>query len=219
MSEEKSPPAEFANAPLPENTDQPGLYLYGIVRARGWRGLERRNRELQRVRYRDIEALVRPVPYALPDIDTGIKQHQQVAESVMRRMTILPAPFGVVFKDRRAVIRLLQQQYLVIDEGLSLLDGHWELRLHISSNATGAGHVEALSDEAMQVYAELRRYARAAVPFVQEEDRLASAAFLVERTSWVEFIERIEDFGVQHKALTFDVTGPWPAYDFVRIVT
>jgi hypothetical protein len=172
------------------------------------------------VRYRDIEALVRPVPYEVPDIEKGVQHHQQVAEGVMRRTTILPAPFGMVFKDRRSLIKLMQAQYLVIDEGLSLLDGHWELRLHITPAAPPpAGQETVLSDEAMEVYSELRRYARAAVPFVKDDDKLASAAFLVERTSWVEFIERIEDYGANHKALTFDVTGPWPAYDFVRIVT
>jgi len=217
---EKDQPGEYANAPLQENTDHSGLYLYGIVRARGWRGFERRNRELQRVRYRDIEALVRPAPFQLPAVDECIKQHQQVAESIMRRTTILPAPFGMVFKDRRSLIKLLQAQYLVIDEGLSLLDGHWELRLHFSAAITpAAGQEQALSDEAMEVYSELRRYARASVPCIKDEDKLVSAAFLVERTSWVEFIERIEDYGTHHKALVFDVTGPWPAYDFVRIVT
>ena len=48
---------------------------------------------------------------------------------------------------------------------------------------------------------------------------LLSAAYLVDRTTWVEFIERIEDFGEQNKDLTFDVTGPWPAYDFVRVIS
>ena len=35
---------------------------------------------------------------------------------------------------------------------------------------------------------------------------------------WVEFVERIEDYGAHHPSLTFDVTGPWPPYDFVRLV-
>lgn len=198
--------------------DQGGLYLYGVVRARR-RGLERRHRELMRVRYRDVEALVRSSSFELPkDDDEQVQQHQKVIESVMRRSTILPVPFGIVFKDRRAVIKLLQDQYLVLDEGLSLLDGHWELRLHVSPNDREQDHTD-LSDEAMGVYSDLRRFARAAVPFPHDQERLMSAAFLVERTSWVEFIERIETYGEQHKALSFDITGPWPAYDFVRIVS
>ena len=202
-----------------ESPDQPGLYLYGIVRARGWRGFERRSSEVQRVRYRDIEALVKPTGFELPEnVSEGLAHHQKVVEAMMRRVTVLPEPFGLVFKGKRPLIRMLQDQYLVFDEGISLLDGHWELRLHIASAAVGEVE-DALGDEAMQIYTELRRFARAAVPFPAEGKRVMSAAFLVDRTSWVEFIERIEDFGSHHKALAFDVTGPWPAYDFVRIVT
>jgi len=199
-------------------SDHTALYLFGFARARGWRGLERRNREVQRVRYRDIEAIVRPCAFELPTNDEdGIAQHQKMVEAVMRRATVLPVPFGVVFKGRRALIRFMEEQYLVFDEGLALLDGHWELRLHISASAVGEVE-DALGDEAMDIYSELRRFARAAVPFAADDRRLVSAAFLVDRTTWVEFIERIEDFGAQHKDLNFDVTGPWPAYDFVRVV-
>ncbi len=202
-----------------EAGEQTGLLLYGVVRARGWRGIERRNRELQRIRYRDIEALVRPTPFEVPaDSNEAVQAHQNVVETVMRRTTILPAPFGVVFKGRRPLVRLLQQQYLVLDEGLALLDGHWELRLHVGAREMG-GAAELLADQALGIYSELRRFARAAIPFPNEERRLLSAAFLVDRTSWVEFIERIEEFGQQYKQLSLAVTGPWPAYDFVRIVT
>ena len=203
---------------MSEETES-GLYLYGVTRARGWRGSERRNTELQHIRYRDIEAIVRPAAFELPsDHDAALTEHQRVLEALMRRYTILPTPVGIIFKGRRALIRWLQDQYLVLDEGLSLLDGHWELRMHVTGAAVGDDETR-LSDDAMAVYSELRRFARAAVPFPSENGRLASAAFLVDRTSWVEFVERIEDFNAHHKELSFEITGPWPAYDFVRVVT
>ena len=201
-----------------ENGAIEGLHLYGIVRARGWRGFERRSRGLQRIRYRDVEALVSAATFEVPEHSMErVQEHQKVVEGVMRRTTILPAPFGVLFRGRRPLIKMLQEQYLVIDEGLALLDGHWELRMHISARAVGEA-AELLSDEAMTIYSELRRFARAAVPFPSDDTRLMSAAFLVDRTSWVEFVERIESFGEQHTDLVFDVTGPWPPYDFVRII-
>lgn len=205
--------------PPPINSADTGLYFYGVVRARAWRGRERRREgAVQRVRYRDMEALVRPVPFVLPsDSMRSVDEHQRIVEMVMRRTTILPAPFGIVFKSRRDLIKLMQDQYLVLDEGLSLLDGHWELRLHITASAVGEV-ADELGDVAMSIYAELRHFARAAVPFPKDTKRLASAAFLVDRTTWVEFVERIEDFGTHHPNLSFDVTGPWPPYDFVRIV-
>ncbi len=202
-----------------EDAAETGLYLYGVVRARAWRGRERRREgAVQRVRYRDLEALVREVPFIVPkDSSRAVDEHQRTVEMVMRRTTVLPAPFGIVFRGRRQLIKLMQEQYLILDEGLSLLDGHWELRLHIGTSLVGETE-DDLGDLAMAIYAELRRFARAAVPFPAEGRRLVSAGFLVDRTTWVEFVERIEDFGTQHTHLTFDVTGPWPPYDFVRVV-
>jgi hypothetical protein len=202
-----------------ESTNAKGLYFYGVVRARAWRGRERRrDGAVQRVRYRDLEALVKDTAFVMPsDSSREVDEHQRVVEMVMRRTTILPAPFGIVFRGRRPLIKVLQDQYLVLDEGLSLLEGHWELRLHIAQ--TNQGQVEnELGDVAMNIYSELRRFARAAVTFPSEPKRIVSAAFLVDRTTWVEFVERIEDFGGQHPELALDVTGPWPPYDFVRIV-
>jgi hypothetical protein len=198
------------------------VYLYAIVRARGWRGRRIRRvagEDLMRVRFRDLEALVRPVPYEQPPGgDEALRGHQQVVEAAMRRGAVLPLPYGIVFRGRRQLIRLLQEQYLVIDDALSFVDNTWELRLHVSATAPLEAAGE-LSDLAMQCYSELRRHARAAVPLAGEPEgkRLLTAAYLVERVTWVEFVERADDLGSAHPELTFDVTGPWPPYDFVRV--
>jgi hypothetical protein len=213
--ESEPPPRSAARLPA----DQ-ALYFYGVTRARNWRG--RRvgrveGEQVLRVRYRDLEALVRPASYEMPNLDeAGVLAHQRVVETAMRRGTVLPAPYGVVFRGRRQLIRLLQEQYLVLDEGLSFLDGHWEMRLHIVP-ARGSEPDLELGDIAMQLYSELRRHARAAVPFPAEGRRLLSAAFLVERGAWIEFMERADDLNSAHGEVGFDITGPWPPYDFVRI--
>lgn len=209
--------AEAGDAPAGR---QQALYFYGVARARGWRpGPLARGEpsDVQRIRYRDLEALVRPVPYEVPPLDDEhVQAHQGVVERVMRRATVLPAPYGVVFRSRRSLIRMLEDQYLVFDEGLSFLDGHWELRLHLSpaSDVRPSSH---LLDLSALIYTELRRLARAAVPFARGEDEPFSAAFLVERGSWLEFMERAGDMSTAHPELSFDITGPWPPYDFVRI--
>ncbi len=191
-----------------------GLYLYGVARTRSWRSAGAEAEGLVKVRYRDLEALVRPVPYAIPRLDDqGVREHQRFVESAMRRGTILPAPFGIVFRGRRAAIRFLEDQYISLDEGLAFLDGHWELRLHVAGDEDDS----ELREVTTHLYSELRRFARAAIPLEAGEGRLMSAAFLVERGSWIEFVERSDDLDLAHPGLVFDVTGPWPAYDFVRI--
>ena len=204
----------------PRLAAQQAIYFFGVARAKSWRGgrvgrVE--GEDVLRVRYRDLDALVRPTLYELPSLDdAGVQAHQKVVESAMRRGTVLPAPFGIVFRGRRQLIHLLQDQYLVLDEGLSFMEGHWELRLHMTP-ASGGDDVDLeLSDLAMQLYSELRRHARAAVPFAAEGKRLLSAAFLVERSAWIEFVDRAEDLAAAHSEVSFDITGPWPPYDFVR---
>lgn len=195
-----------------ERSDADGLYLYGVVRSRSWRASE--GEELIRVRYRDLEALVRTVPYRMPQLDDdAIRRHQKLVETAMRRGTILPTPQGLVFRGRRAVIRFLEDQYIVLDEGLAFLDDHWELRLHIA----GEEDDEGLQELATHLYSEMRRFARAAIPLQNRSGRLMSAAFLVERTGWIQFVERSEDLVAAYPELSFDVTGPWPPYDFVSI--
>jgi len=197
-----------------------GMYLYGIVRAQGWRlgrGSDEDLQELQHVRFRDIEAWVRATPFVLPPFDMDhVRAHQRTVEAIMRGGTVLPAPYGVVFRGRRQLVGMLQEQYAALDEGLLLLDGHFELRLHLEPAGTPEDS-DALSTVASTVYSELRRGARAAVPFPSSGKRLLSAAFLVDRVRWVEFIEECEELGKAHPELSFDVTGPWPAYDFVQI--
>ena len=178
-----------------------GLYLYGLVRGRSWR-LAGDAEELVKVRYRDLEALVRPSPYRVPELsDEGVREHQRLVEGAMRKGTILPAPYGLVFRGRRALIRFMEDQYIALDEGLSFLDGHWELRLHIAGDDD-----EGLRDLATHVYSELRRFARAAIPLQLGEGRLMSAAFLVERGGWIDFVERSDDLGVHHPELGLDIT-------------
>jgi hypothetical protein len=215
--ERSSKPAGDGRARLP--VDQ-ALYWYGVTRAKTRRGTRipgMTGEDVLRIRYRDIDALVQPVAYELPPLDEAhVQAHQKAVESAMRRGTVLPAPYGVVFRGRRQLVRLLQDQYLALDEGLTFLDGHWELRLHIL--ATNAHDTDpGLEDLVTQLYSELRRHARAAVPFPSEGRRLMSAAFLVERVLWLDFMDRAEEIGAAHREVALDITGPWPPYDFVRV--
>ena len=124
--------------------------------------------------------------------------------------------FGLLFRGRRALVHFIEDQYLVLDEALAFLDGHWELRLHLAFSETGDPDPSVV-ELGTHIYTELRRFARAAIPFPRSEKRLLSAAFLVDRSTWIEFVERSEDLASTHSEITFDVTGPWPPYDFVRM--
>ena len=144
---------------------------------------------------------------------------QRVVEEVFRAHTILPAPCGTVFKSEDHIHRWLELNYVSLVEAIHFIDGRSEARVHASDvpadggEATTADH-PALAAEAFRT---LRRYAVAALPLRPEEGRLLSSAFLVDRTEYSTFEVRVREQERRVDGLRFQLTGPWPPYDFVRM--
>jgi hypothetical protein len=44
-----------------------------------------------------------------------------------------------------------------------------------------------------------------------------SAAYLVEQDQWKEFAAQVEEQGRRAPNFRFELTGPWPPYDFVQM--
>ena len=52
---------------------------------------------------------------------------------------------------------------------------------------------------------------------VEEEGVLARASFLVDTQRWEAFKDTVSKEAQRQGSLDFQVTGPWPPYDFVRM--
>ncbi len=223
MGEQEQPVAAIENDAVaqPEIAEL-GLMLQGVVRARGH---ERALAKLavaagtELVEHRGIAALVQPVPYRLPEWDTElIQKHSSAIERAMRRVTIVPAPYGIVFRDGDQVSEFLEDQNLALDEALTFLDGAFEMRLHIQSSGRRPDVSDfEQADQAATFYTALRRRSRAAFTLPRKGQRILSAAFLVSRADWVGFVEYADELDADHPEFRLDLTGPWPPYDFVRI--
>jgi hypothetical protein len=173
------------------------------------------------VRWRELGAVVRPAPFARVDMsDREVNEYQAVVESVFEQRTILPAPFGVVFRSRDQVERWLKMHYIALTEGVHLVDGRCVMRLHIRSPDadTEDGEVPDGAAQAAEAFRALRRQAAAAVPLrTGDPHPVLSGAFLVERASWRDFVNSVAEQAKRSDGLRFEPTGPWPPYDFVRL--
>lgn len=202
-------------------TAKSGLLLHGVVSARkARRALARMaSGEDALVEHRGLCALVHVVPYRLPLWETEpIREHSATVERAMRRCTIVPAPYGIVFKGREPVIEFLESQHIALEEALAFLDGAFEMRLHIRPSGGYFDISESeLADRTAESYTALRRRSRAAFRLPPKGQRILSAAFLVDRPEWVSFVEYADELDADHPELIFDLTGPWPPYDFVRM--
>jgi hypothetical protein len=129
---------------------------------------------------------------------------------------VVPAPAGTVFAGDAEVTAFLAASYTSLRSALARVRGRWEYRLHVSLADAAFPEAKAL-DLATHMYAELRRLARAAVPFPRDAPRVLSAAFLVERAASEAFRDRVDQLSALNAALELDLTGPWPPYDFITL--
>ncbi|UCF20506.1 MAG: GvpL/GvpF family gas vesicle protein [Gemmatimonadota bacterium] len=196
-----------------------GLLLHGVVRARGHERTLAKLPGTELVEHQGLAALVQVVPYRLPPWERElIQDHSSIIERAMRRLTIVPAPYGIVFRGREQVTEFLDDQHVALDEALGFLDGAFEMRLHITSSGRRPDASEfEQADQAASFYTALRRRSRAAFTLPPTGRRVLSAAFLVNRADWVSFVEFADELDADHPEFRLDLTGPWPPYDFVRI--
>lgn len=206
----------------PVDPEARGLRLLGIAhgdRRRGglWEGAAAARYEAEVVRFRDLAALVYPALLRVGAVaQDEVLAHHRRLDAMLQRETVVPVPFGIGFAEERDVVRFLREQHDELVDALAFVDGRWEFRLHMTPESGDFPEALAL-DLATHAYAELRRASHAALPFPRGEPGSFSAAFLVDRVGTRAFLDRVSELDRANPDLTLDATGPWPAYDFVRL--
>jgi hypothetical protein len=195
------------------------LLLYGVV------GLEAADGDslghgTTVVGFRDLGAVVGTTQYAARVANEAeVEAHRAVVEPIFTRRPLLPAPVGIVFRSREALIRWLELHYVTLTDGLSFVEGRVGARLHLSRRTGDGNDKTDMATTSAQIFRTLRQHAAASVTLKPREmtGRNASAAFLVERDRWDGFLDVIGEEARQRPDLRFDHTGPWPPYDFVNM--
>lgn len=177
---------------------------------------------LKLVSYRDVAAVVSDQKtFALDDVDSArIETHRAIVDTLFHSVPVLPAPVGVVFRSADAINRWMELHYVSLTGALEFLEDRAAARVHISPAAGANRAVDAdIANAANEAVRALRRSAVMAIPlmFDPSTGRVSSAAFLVERETWKDFLRAVAEQHEAHNALKFDVTGPWAPYDFVQM--
>jgi hypothetical protein len=176
----------------------------------------------QLVVVRDLAAIVGETEYAAPEpTPERVAQHTGITSACTKRGPVLPAPVGVVFRHRDAVQRWLELHYVALSDALSFVDNRVAGRVHVwrpgaPDEREAGSDLAAAAAESLQV---LRRSAVTTVPLRVEKVTgiVLSAAFLIEQDMWKDFVVEVEEQGKRAPNLRFELTGPWPPYDFVQM--
>jgi hypothetical protein len=111
----------------------------------------------------------------------------------------------------------MELHYVTLSDGLGFVEGRLAARVHLSLRPGSAGETDVAS-VAAETFRMLRQHAAASVTLkTSNGPRAASAAFLVERERWTNFVDTVAGEAQARPALQFRQTGPWPPYDFVNM--
>jgi hypothetical protein len=176
------------------------------------------------VHYRALAAIVEPSPYAVSRLeDAEMSKYLTVLEEAQAHSAVLPAPPGTIFQSQPTLTRWLELHYFTLTEALSVIDGHAAARVSVTSQGKqqddSRKSFAALAAESLRL---LRSQAAATVTLPkadgdEEEGVLARASFLVDTQRWEAFKDTVSKEAERQESLDFEVTGPWPPYDFVRM--
>jgi len=174
--------------------------------------------------YRALAAVVEPSTYALTSLDDGeMANYLRVLEEVHSHTSVLPAPPGTVFQSQSTLTRWLELHYFTLTEALSVIEGHAAARVSIMMQGKHELETQksfaALAADSLRL---LRSQAAATVTLPKadaddEEGVIARASFLIDTQRWEAFNDTVSKEAQRQSALDFQVTGPWPPYDFVRM--
>ena len=175
--------------------------------------------------FRDVAALVRPgSARAEPASDEVLLEHHATLVGLARACTIIPAPPVTTFRSTAAVLQWLELHAIALADGLAYIDGRGGARVTAVRDIAGATSDPAVlppSAAAVESFRAHRRYAKATVPVSSETvgdgTTIATEAVLVERASWDAFAAEVAAEDLRSPGLILRLTGPWPAYDFVRL--
>ncbi|MEO5817470.1 MAG: GvpL/GvpF family gas vesicle protein [Gemmatimonadaceae bacterium] len=177
---------------------------------------------VQLVTVRDLAAICAEVEYRaiVPD-DALIAHYSEVLAAYAVTSPVLPAPVGVVFRSSDSVTRWLELHYGALTEAMTFVENKIAGRVHVwrpgkpEEREVGAD-LAAAAAESLRV---LRRSAIASLPLRVEKVTgiVLSAAFLVDSERWKEFSAEVDAQARMTPSVRFELTGPFPPYDFVQM--
>ena len=181
------------------------------------------------VDYRDVSAIVRKAEFVRAEpTEDGIARYREVVEGAFSCGAVVPAPYGTIFRNREALLRWLELHYFTLADALRYLHDRQVARVRVAPAALGSGwdtveYRTRGADLDATAFDSFRVLKRQAVAYVAVEvpgrraEQGAEGAFLVEREHWGQFMALLKEEQRRLPDLKFEHTGPWPAYDFVRL--
>lgn len=179
-------------------------------------------------------------------LEQKVRAHEAVLEEALARTTVVPMRFGSIFTSTDGLCRMLTDHAGEFRAALARVRGRteWGVKLHAdikrmaeslagapAETASGRGYLErrkaqldagnlaasAAAQVAAETHEALAAVADEAVTMSGRGGEALNGAYLVPNDRREAFMRKVEELQTRHAdAFAFEVTGPWPPYNFTE---
>lgn len=177
-------------------------------------------------------------------LEEKVRAHEAVLEDVLARTAVVPMRFGSIFSSADHLRQMLSEHAGTFRDGLARVAGRaeWGVKVHCDgarltaslagatpAGGSGRGYLmqkkaqldaarraaDAAAAIAAQAHEALAEVADEAVAAANRGPEVLNGAYLVRETDRDAFMNRVGELQQHHEqAFLFEVTGPWPPYNF-----
>lgn len=215
--------AETVRAKELEKIEKPpeGVYVYCIIpwdrsehkHSFGNIGIE--NSEVFIMPLGDIAAVVSNVPFKeYEPSESNARVHIQVITLVMEKYTVLPMAFGMVFKNKEILQKVIEKISDDLKKSLKKIEGKVEFGLKVIKPKGVEFNEEEFSSD-IKALRELAVQSKLGKRYTKR--LILNVFYLVTRDKIEAFLNKVNMLEEKYRQLKFQCTGPWPPYNFVEI--
>lgn len=204
--------------------NQNGRYVYCIIKAQeeqeSFGNIGFQGKEVFTVKYKEFSPVVSDVPFKKYDLDNeeDIKIHTYVVNEVMKKYSVIPVAYGMVFKNKKLVDISMRSGYKAMKKAIEIVDNKVELGVKIILPQDFDGDLQKVEQCKSEFSKSLKQIAFDSKNLNLFSKRLImNGSFLVEKDKIDTFSDEVERLRTKYDSFKVRYSGPWSPYNFVDI--
>lgn len=201
-----------------------GKYVYCIIKTQeeqeNFGNIGFQGKKVYTIKYKDFSPVVSDVLFKKYDIENeeDIKTHTYVVNEVMKKYSVIPVAYGMVFKNKKLVDISMRSGYKAMQKAIKTVDNKVELGVKVVLPKDYEGNEQKAQECKSEFLKSLKQIAFDSKDLSLFSKRLImNTSFLVEKDKIEAFSDEIERLETKHDSFKVQYSGPWSPYNFVDI--
>lgn len=206
------------------SSNESGKYVYCIIKAqegqKSFGNIGFQGKEVYTTTYKEFSPVVSDVMFKKYDLEDEkeIKVHTYVINEVMKKCSVIPVAYGMVFKNKKLVEISMRSGYRAMKKAIKIVDNKVELGVKVILPKDFEEDLKKTEQYKSEILKNLNQVAFDFKNLNLFSERLImNTSFLVEKDKVQTFSDEVERLKNRYNFFKFQYSGPWSPYNFVDI--